>query len=337
MSLKSKVKEFFFIGGGQLLLELMLWCKKNKISSNLITSSRNFNEIIDGIYFKDHLIKNNLNFIKTKHIDSTNVKNYIKNKSNKIFISIGSPWIFTKNQIKEIFEGNLFNLHGARLPQNKGGAGFSWQILTANRFGFCLLHKVDEKIDNGEIIEFEEFLYPPTARIPLDFKKIYIEKNFKFLTNILKLLNTGKYNYESIKLPNYLSSYWPRLNTIDNGWIDWSQKIEHIERFICAFDDPYEGARTTINNKLNVFLKKVSLNFQDGSFHPFQSGLIYRKSINWICVSLTGGALIIEEVNDKNGKNIINKIKEGDRFITPLKKIESSKVRIRYSEKGKVK
>ena len=206
-----------------------------------------------------------------------------------------------------------------------------------NRFGFCLLHKVNEKIDNGEVIKFEEFLYSPKARIPIDFKKIYIEKNIIFLTNIIKLLSKGIFHYDKYRLPDYLSTYWPRLNTFDNGWIDWSQKPEYIERFICAFDDPYQGARTTINNKIDVFVKKVSLNFQDGSFHPFQSGLIYRKSKEWICVSLIGGAIIIEEIIDVNGNNLFKNLKEGDRFITPLLKLESSKIRIKYDSKGKVK
>ena len=64
-------------------------------------------------------------------------------------------------------------------------------------------------------------------------------------------------------LPNNrrtFSTYWPRLKTDINGWVDWSLKIDSIERFICAFDEPYSGAKTFLGNK-TVSLKSVSTHF----------------------------------------------------------------------------
>ena len=49
------------------------------------------------------------------------------------------------------------------------------------------------------------------------------------------------------------------------------------------------------------------------------------------------GCLIIEEVIDTKGNNIINKIKTGDRFITPYKKLDAAKKRYFYTPKGKKK
>ena len=66
--------------------------------------------------------------------------------------------------------------------------------------------------------------------------------------------------------------YWPRLNTDAHGYINWSNDVEDIEKFICAFDDPYKGAITYFNdNKIRV--KKVFLMKTDGIFHPFQNGI----------------------------------------------------------------
>jgi len=40
-----------------------------------------------------------------------------------ICISVGASWILTKEQI----EGkNIYNLHGTRLPRDRGGTIFSW-------------------------------------------------------------------------------------------------------------------------------------------------------------------------------------------------------------------
>ena len=66
------------------------------------------------------------------------------------------------------------------------------------------------------------------------------------------------------------------------------------------------------------------------------TGIVTRHDKNWIVVSTTGKhMLIVEKILDKNGKNIISQIKPGDRFFTPMEKIENSRSkRVRYSSKG---
>ena len=68
----------------------------------------------------------------------------------------------------------------------------------------------------------------------------------------------------------YLSIYWPRLSTEHHGYVDWSWSLKDIERFICAFDEPYPGASTYIGSR-KVHLKEGYADFNDGLFHPFQS------------------------------------------------------------------
>ena len=88
-------------------------------------------------------------------------------------------------------------------------------------------------------------------------------------------------DFNLISQPQYLSTYFPRLSTNDNGWIDWSLKIESLFNFISAFDDPYQGARTYYK-KEPVRLKNVNLTKSDQIFHPYQYGIIYRKSKNFL-------------------------------------------------------
>ena len=75
--------------------------------------------------------------------------------------------------------------------------------------------------------------------------------------------------------------------------------------------------------------------FSDQSFHKFQSGLIYRKNSSWLMVAADGGSLIIQEVLDENGKNIIKDIRIGDRFVTPSKFLETRLGRVVYTPQGK--
>ena len=69
-------------------------------------------------------------------------------------LSFGAAWIFREQFINR-FGGRLLNLHSTRLPQNRGGGGFSWQILNDNRLGCCLIHQVDTGVDTGPIVKYE--------------------------------------------------------------------------------------------------------------------------------------------------------------------------------------
>ena len=98
--------------------------------------------------------------------------------------------------------------------------------------------------------------------------------------------------------------------------------------FINAFDEPYKGASTFINNGNfgKLYLKKVHLHGGDSSNHPYMSGIVSRHDKNWIVVSTKSKHMIlVEEVLDRKGNNIISKIKAGDRFYTPYQELEKSK------------
>ena len=66
-------------------------------------------------------------------------------------------------------------------------------------------------------------------------------------------------------------------------------------------------------------------------------GLVTRNQKKWIIVATSDkNSLIIEKVIDVNGKNILDKIRPGDRFNTPQKYLENSFTeRVKYTTKGK--
>jgi methionyl-tRNA formyltransferase len=322
--------EIVFLGGGELLRKLVLWSKKLNISIKVVSSQRHSLEEYDGILLKEFLMEEKVEHIITNDISSKIVKEFIGKNNNSFFLSLGAAWIFKTDIISSLFNNKLFNLHGTRLPQNRGGGGFSWQILSANRFGFCTLHLVDGGVDMGDIVCSDEFLYPPSCRIPSDYQAIYLEKNFNF---IKKFITRNDKELELTKQSENFSSYWPRLNTDINGWIDWGMNAIEIDRFICAFDNPYNGARTLLNSQ-SVRVKGVSITQQDNVFHSYQTGIIYRKSKQWLCVCLKEYTLIIEDIRNDKGENIFDLVSVGDRMHTPVEKIELSKQRIFYTPDG---
>ena len=106
-----------------------------------------------------------------------------------------------------------------------------------------------------------------------------------------------------------------------------------LDRFICAFDDPYCGAQTLLNNRI-VHLKSSAINRQDAVFHSFQAGLVYRKGKHWLCICVKDCSIVVEEIYDEHGNNIFDDVRVGDRFITPVANLESSRSRPVYTPTG---
>jgi hypothetical protein len=323
-------------GGNQFTIDILLLAIDIGYSVDVITSKRHSIDLIDnGCEFTEELDNIGISYIVVDDIKSKCSTSFIGDDNlHTLYLSIGAPWIFKKETINKIFNGMILNLHPTRLPQNRGGGSISWQIMTGNRFGFCAIHLIDNAIDSGEIVKMEEFIIPSSCRIPLDYIKIIWKRNLDFVAKFIADIKAGSFEYVPIQQAEYLSTYWPRLNQDTSSWIDWHQTPEQIDRFVCAFDDPYKGAITFIEGR-KVRIKKVHVNYQDGIFHPYQTGLVFRKGSNWLVVALNGGSLIIESISDYNtNDSCMSLIQVGSRLSTPLEKLRDSTDRVFYSCNG---
>ena len=233
-----------------------------------------------------------------------------------------------------LFQNNIINFHHSRLPIDAGGGGYSWRIMRNDRICNLLAHLIDNSIDTGPILSEKSSIFPSECKIPKDFED-YEDKIFlNFYENIIKNIKlkkkyTLKYQQKSLR------RYNPRLNTKINGWINWGINSYDLVNFINAFDDPYEGASTYIKDKMRVYIKKAQLHGGEVRNHPFMSGLIIRHEKDWIVVSTSDqDSIIIEKVLNAKGKNILNELKEGDRFYTsPEQKFLSESTRVKYKIK----
>ena len=314
----DKLKSVVFFGQSDVLSELIKVNKSLKINSLIITSSH-----------QSKLLDKNINY---KIFDKLDIKfkKFIKKNikiENTLFVSLGARYIFKKNTIEDFFLNNLVNFHASRLPLDAGGGGFSWKILREDRIDNQLVHLVTEGIDEGPIIENSLSLFPRQCQIPIDFE-IYAKKIFlNFYSKFIKKVKIGK-NFNLKHQMNYLGRYNPRLNTKTDGFINWDMNSYELFNFINAFDEPYKGASTFLNNGNfgKLYIKKAHLHGGDSSNHPYSSGVVSRHDKNWLVVSTKSKHMIlIEQVLNKNGKNIIKDIKVGDRFYTPLSELVKSK------------
>lgn len=321
----KNLKNVVFIGEHENLKELVKINNENKLKSIIVTSP-----------VQKKKIQKSLNFKVFTKLDNKFVTyiNELVDVNKTLFVSIKSRWIFKKKIIKHLFKNNLINYHPARLPYYRGGATASWRIMNGDRIDCQLFHVVSEKVDEGPIIYHEKSILPKDCKIPVDLENYSSIQIIKLYKNFIKILKQKK-KLSLTRQPLYLGQYYPRLNAKLNGWIDWSVTSLHLSKFIDSFDEPYIGACTMYKSK-KVFIKDVHLHGGEMSKHNYLSGLISRHDGKWITVCTSDqNSIIIKKVLNGSGKNIINLVKEGDRFYTPYSKIVKSKsYKAKYGPKG---
>ena len=89
--------------------------------------------------------------------------------------------------------------------------------------------------------------------------------------------------------------------------------VYEIDRFIKVFDNPYDGSRTMLNG--NEVIRDIEFIRRFFST-SFSNGMILRKFNNYLVVSVKFGSIYIKDIKYKN-KDIIKKVKLGDKFYTP--------------------
>lgn len=328
------IRRLLLLGGGDLLLRLAEAARGRGLAVDVITSPDQAKEALsDGRRLAPALREVGVKPAEVAKFREARTARLVGDMSATLALSIGARWIFGRTQIEQWFAGKLLNLHGTRLPQNRGGGTWSWQILMGNRFGFSQLHLVDEGVDTGAIAVSEEFVFPPACRTPKDYMAHAADQYVKLIGELLDSMKAGPRAFCLKAQPEYLSTYWPRLSTPTHGWIDWRWEAPFIERFICAFDEPYGGAQTTWNGR-TVHLKQAFVSHEDQAFHPFQAGLVYRTNQRWLCIAATGGSIVVEDLRDDGGADVLAEVRAGDAFTSPARKLESLSKRVQFDALG---
>lgn len=324
----GKIDQIILLGGSRCTAELAAYLIQNsKIRIQVFTAPRQLNDIIfsDGRTFKLFFESNRIPLNISENINED--KLFLESiNTSTLAIGLGEAWSFSKQVIQK-FDGRLVDLMGIRMPQYRGGAHYSWQILRGNKIGACNIQLINEDMiqgvfDSGEIIKFNEYFFPLNARVPDDYFEHAVNEEIRFVKEFIDEIAIG-HNFIPFKLQENFSMYFPRLHTISNAFLDWNWSTLDIEKMICAFDKPYAGVTTSIN-AIKVRIKGARAEFNDGPFHPFQCGLIYKIYNKALYVATLDGTIIISDVFDENGVPILNSLVCGDRFFTPREWIETA-------------
>jgi methionyl-tRNA formyltransferase len=124
------INKYMLLGGGKLLC-LIAQELRGKYEVFVVTSERHSTELINvdqtPISLVEFLEREQIDFKVSKDITRDSVV-ASKIGDDTIGISFGAAWIF-RQQFIDLFAGRLFNCHGTRLPQGRGGGAFSWDIM----------------------------------------------------------------------------------------------------------------------------------------------------------------------------------------------------------------
>ncbi len=328
----GKINRFILLGGTKILVDTAKYLQERKAEFHVFSSKRHLSEEVENGKTLTELLEE----MKVEYHDSKDINtderliNLVD--ENTLGISFSCSWIIKEKTIN-LFGRKIVNLHETRLPQYRGGGGFSWQILKGNKLGCCTLHLIDTGIDTGDIVMYEEFFYPDSCVTPADYFEYLFQKDIRFMERFIEdVLDGHPFSFQ--KQSEYFSTYWPRLNTGFNGYINWSWNLLNIYRFVCAFDEPYDGASTYLNDK-RVFLRDCLMDQSDGSFHPFQAGIIFRKNEEAVFIAVNGGTLIVKRVLDTNNESVFEKLKVGDRFVNSQRDLDMAiNSRVVYTSEG---
>lgn len=311
------IQRVVLLGWSEIFLDIRKWCAEQEIETRILTSpdqEANFANLP-------------LEILSVTSLGDARVEPFVRegvDADKLVAISFGARWIITSKRSDALFNGKLLNAHGTRLPLDRGAGGFSWRILRGDRLGNLLLHVIDDGIDTGPLIRTAPYVIPPGCRTPAEISNDYVRRLHGFVLDFLSEIRSATLVFPLLYQPNYLSTYYPRLLTENHAWIDWRQTPQAIERLILAFDSPYAGAMTYWNGQ-KVRLGSAQLHVGEPGHHPFQAGLVLRKSEGWFVTSLSDQyALIVERFENDSGDSLIDAVEIGDRLYTPNQMLDTA-------------
>ena len=156
-------------------------------------------------------------FAKKNNIKIINLKNLYSLK-RLIFFSLEYDKIININNFKS---HNLFNFHFSLLPKYRGCHSNFLQIYKGEKFSGVTLHKIDNGIDTGDIIDQIKFRIKINDTALDNYKKLMKFSTILFRKNLNNIIN-NKYNLRKQILSNGLYfnrksvNYKNKLNIIMN-------------------------------------------------------------------------------------------------------------------------
>lgn len=259
----------------------------------VVTHLDNKNE---NIWFKsvaEFCKKNEINFIYFEKSNFVKLIKIIELIKPEYIFSFYFRKIFPK-EIISLASISFLNMHGSYLPKYRGAAPLNWQIICGERKGGVSLHKVNEKIDGGDIV------YQKSIRIYKKDNPISLSKKINKTSEIIleKVLPNIERKIKNAKKQLLKGSKIYKKRFAKDGKIFWGNSVIQINNLIRGVTYPYPGAFTYYqNNKIIIWKSRIDYTKREKSNKKF--GYFY-KDKRYYKVLTAEGTLIITKMSKNN-------------------------------------
>jgi methionyl-tRNA formyltransferase len=174
---------------------------------------------------------------------------YLKKLNADLFVVVAFGQIL-KKEVLEIPKIYSVNIHGSLLPKYRGAAPTNWAIINDDKVSGATIIKMNEKMDEGDIILKKEILIDSEdTNITLSEKLSDI--GAAALMEAMDLIQSG--SVRLIPQEDSKATYAPKLKKED-GLINWNEPAVMIHNEVRGFL-PWPGAYTHFNGKILKILK----------------------------------------------------------------------------------
>ena len=194
---KNNIKTICIAGKNKCAIDALSFVLKKYKKYNILSLP---NSSDDGI---DRWQKSFKKFSKSKNVKITSLNKIYKIKELFLF-SLEYEKII---EVKKFKSKNLFNFHFSLLPKYRGCHTNFYQIYYGEKNSGVTLHKIDDGIDTGNIIDKIFFKISTNTTSFYNYNKLLINSVKLFKKNIKNILNN---NFKSKKQNKNKGSYFSR-------------------------------------------------------------------------------------------------------------------------------
>ncbi|MDR3628196.1 MAG: formyltransferase family protein, partial [Ignavibacteriaceae bacterium] len=154
-----------------------------------------FNGKFPGTFSVEHILrKNSLKIISIKDINSKESLEFLRTMNIDIIFSIAASQIF-RIGVLDIPKIGCFNIHTSKLPQNRGMMPNFWSLYNYDKdpVSAITIHRMNESLDDGDILLQEEFHLDPKESLDSLIKRTKIMSTKLFLKAV-DLISNNKQN-----------------------------------------------------------------------------------------------------------------------------------------------
>lgn len=214
---------------------------------------------------------------------------------------------------KDLIEVNgvrIVNLHGAKLPEYRGGNMINWVLVNGLTETCVTLHYIAEQIDTGDVLAEKYYpIYKTDTAVSL--KKRMAENIYKLFDEKLDDILNKKIIPQK---QDHSKAYYYPARKPEDGLINWKSNAVDVYNLVRALVSPFPGAFTYYEGR-KVIIESCEV-LIDNKVH-FKQGKIVEVCDDYIIVSTLFNLIKVNEIRDFDFKSL--DFKQGEFFSSDTK------------------